>query len=157
MTEITDGHVTPDNPTRRSAMSLIAAATPMLAGATGAAVAGTAAGAASMPSAEFLECKARYAAWLDELYSWPADKPCSPEYDTHVEICDAVMESYGEAFERLCAMPPSQQKLSELLALAVLNCRDVGKDDGFDILSGESEIVAAFAAFEALGQGATNV
>jgi hypothetical protein len=54
MTEITDRHVTPDNPTRRSAMSLIAAATPMLAGASGLAIADTAGNLETTPSKELL-------------------------------------------------------------------------------------------------------
>lgn len=156
MSKADSGHIMPDDttkPSRRRALSALAAGSAL-------AIAGVGHGnAASIPSSEFHHCKARYYAWFELVMSdwptgpdWPKD---TSVYNAYEERVGAALDAYYFALDDLVSLPPSRQKLSELLSLALLESKGDQRDDKErDFLSAEHALVAALETFEALGQEA---
>ncbi|MBS0252596.1 MAG: hypothetical protein JSR78_16190 [Proteobacteria bacterium] len=91
-------------------------------------------------SAAFVECKELHAKYTS-----------APEGD----LRDATLSKLCEAKDRLFALPPSRQKLNELLSLAVIESKpSLVEGEQYDLLSAEAALAEALQTFEALGEAA---
>jgi hypothetical protein len=133
-----------EQPTRRRAFAVLAVSIPAIA-------ADSLANAAPMPSREFIRCKELYSAWFGlVLADWPNDETAYDAYDKRVE---SALEEYSSSLDELIALPPTRQKLSELLSLAVLESKGDQLDgEERDFLSAERALAGAMQTFEAIGE-----
>jgi hypothetical protein len=107
----------------------------------------------SVPSYEFLRCKALYGVWHSLVTAdWPRDAEGNAAHERQVET---ALEEYYAALDTLIALKPSQQKLTELLSLAVMESKNDHLDgEECDLLSADQVLRASLQTFEALGEAA---
>lgn len=88
-------------------------------------------------SQAFRDCQSRYAAWL------------ALDPDEFAADSTAALDAYYNALDDLIAMAPSQQKVSELLRLAMVSGgRQI--EGTWNVASAGTEILALFAAVSEL-------